>query len=883
MKKSIFRYIWQHSAAQQIYLLIVIVSSYPLVYIGFQLPKFIINDAIGGGTDLRTVGGLSFSQIEYLFFLCAIFLLVVFANGGIKYAVNVYRGLLGERLLRRLRYELIERILRFPIPAVRKVSQGEVVAMITSEVEPLGGFMGDSISLPAFQGGILLTAFTFLMVENYIMGLAAMSLYPVQIYLIPKLQRRVNELGKTRVRLVRTLSGRIGETMSAAQEIHAHDTTQYELAEYTDKLGGIFNVRMEIYRKKFFIKFFNNFLAQLGPFFFFSIGGYLTIQGALTIGGLVAMLSAYKEMYSPWKELLQYYQLKEDARIKFEQVVAQFEPVGLLEEKHIGSDQELDRPLTGELVASGISYTDDSGNTVIESLSTKLDLTKHTAIVGPTGSGKMSLTMIMARLLNQTYGQLSIDDLDLKNLTESVTGRKIAFAGPETHIFSSTLGDNLFYSLKHRPSMNSDDGTKPPTGRETFKKEARLSGNSPYDITADWFDYRAVGVRDFDGLIHELIRILRIVNLDEDVFQFGLRSTIDPDGDREITDRILRARYSFREKTKDPSIARLVEPFDPHLYNTNATLIENLMFGTPVGDVFKSESIAHHPYVRHILQKTDLESELVNIGYRLASLMVEMFSDLNPDNQYYQQFNFFDPEDLPVFQNLISHVGDGNVGTLSSEEQYLLIEPAFRLIPARHRLGLVDDRLQGKILSARGEFRDNLPADLHGAIDFFDPEKYNAAETVQDNILFGKVVLGEANATRRIGQLLRDEIDAHNLYDAIIRAGLSTRVGTGGSLLPTPMQQKIALVRCLLKRPDVLVLYQVTANLDNPERVKIIKALLEEFKGRGVIFAIKFPSLAKYFDHILVMRHGELVEQGPFEKLSKPGTYFSELMNAERS
>ena len=62
------------------------------------------------------------------------------------------------RMLRRLRYMLYARILRFPLPQFRKVSQGELIPMITAEVEPLGGFIGDAFALPALQGGLLLTS-----------------------------------------------------------------------------------------------------------------------------------------------------------------------------------------------------------------------------------------------------------------------------------------------------------------------------------------------------------------------------------------------------------------------------------------------------------------------------------------------------------------------------------------------------------------------------------------------------------------------------------------------------------------------------------------------------------------------------------------------------
>src|SRR4029078_4173908 len=57
-------------------------------------------------------------------------------------------------MLRRLRYDLYARILRFPLPHFRKVSQGELIPMITSEVESLGGFIGDAFTPPSSRGRI---------------------------------------------------------------------------------------------------------------------------------------------------------------------------------------------------------------------------------------------------------------------------------------------------------------------------------------------------------------------------------------------------------------------------------------------------------------------------------------------------------------------------------------------------------------------------------------------------------------------------------------------------------------------------------------------------------------------------------------------------------
>ena len=193
------------------------------------------------------------------------------------------------------------------------------------------------------------------------MGLAAIALYPFQIYVIPKLQRQVNLLGKARVRQVRRLADRIAETVGGVRDIRANDTTQYERARFSKELGVVFNIRYKIYKKKFFIKFLNNFMAQLGPFFFYSIGGYLVIMGDLTLGALVAVVGAHKELYSPWKELLNHYQLTWDSQIKFEQVVAQFDPAGLRDEALQTADPTEPLSLTGQLRAVNVTLTSEDG------------------------------------------------------------------------------------------------------------------------------------------------------------------------------------------------------------------------------------------------------------------------------------------------------------------------------------------------------------------------------------------------------------------------------------------------------------------------------------------------------------------------------------------
>ena len=277
MENSIFRYILRYSAPQQLYLVAVTVASYPFLFMSLELPKTIVNEAIDGKGPPFTLSLMGFSlqldssQIEFLLMLSFTYLFLVLMNGAFKYHINVFKGQLGERLLRRLRYQLYERMLRFPLPRFRRLGQGEIIPIITAEVEPLGGFIGTAFADPMFFGGQLVIILSFIVLQDPLLGLAAIAFYPLQIYLVPKLQRRVNRLAKQRIQNVRRLSDHIGESVSGIVEVRANDTAAFELARFTQRLGRIYMIRFEIYRRKFFIKFLNNFLDKLTPFFFFSM------------------------------------------------------------------------------------------------------------------------------------------------------------------------------------------------------------------------------------------------------------------------------------------------------------------------------------------------------------------------------------------------------------------------------------------------------------------------------------------------------------------------------------------------------------------------------------------------------------------------------------
>ena len=882
MERSLFGFIIRYSKRDQLLIVPLVVASMVVYYLSLDLPKTIINQAIQGvsfpsADSVKHFLGFDLQRIPYLFALSMLFLGLIVLNGWLKFQINTMKGWMGERMLRRLRFALFDYILRFPLSRFRRVKPAEMATMVKDEVEPLGGFIGEAIITPLFLGGQALTAMFFILYQQWVLGLVALSVVAVQAYVIPRLRKRLLVLGRERQLTARALAGRIAECVEGAAEIHTHDTSNYERAEISARLGRIFRIRFELYQRKFMVKFLNNFLSQVTPFLFYTVGGYFVITGRLDIGALVAVIAAYKDLPTPVKELIDWDQQRMDVEIKYGQVVEQFtdEEVAPAELQAPLAAPEL--PRDGRLKAAAISLLDDAGVRVVDEVSFECGLNDHIAIVG---RGASELAQMLARLTPPTTGKLEMGGVDIVRAPEAVTGRALSYVGSPAYLFPVSVRDNILYGLKHRPVREPDYEDRVRRERESQLREAARTGNSTLDIHADWIDYAAAGVAGPEEMDERIVELLSVVDLEESIFELGLRSAADTGPSGTLASRLLDARARMRERLESLGIQDWVERFDPDKYNRNATLAENLLFGTPVGRTFDVDNLAANAYVRQVLHATGLYELLLRTGHKVAETMVELFSDLPPGHEFFAQYSFIRQEDLPQFEAILARANEVGLKELDESERRALISLPFKLIATRHRLGLIDESFEARVVEARRHFAANLPAELKRSVEFFEPAGYNTAATLQDNILFGKIVTAQADATTRITALVRELLDELGLRPLVVTIGLDYQVGVSGARLPIGDRQKIALVRALIKRPTLLVVDHAVVPLDPNTQQRVMEGILKERKGRGVAWVLQRPDLAEHFAVVLVMERGKLAEKGAFAELKSNGGPLQKLLIA---
>ena len=849
MDQSVFGFIWRHSKRDQLLIVGLVLLSLPFYFLSLDLPKTIVNKAIQG--DGLAEGGLAVirlgwwqgapsieaDRVAFLVLLSFAFLALVVVNGVFKLSVNTAKGRLGERMLRRLRFMLFDRILRFPVPHFRKVKAPELATMIKDEIEPLGGFIGDAYVQPVFLGGQTLTALVFIITQNLWLGLLAGAIAGLQAYLIPKLRAPILVLGRARQLTARDLAGRIGEAVDGIEQIRVNDTGRFERADMAERLGRIFSIRFELFRKKFSVKFINNMLSQLTPFLFYLIGGYLAIKGLLDVGQLIAVIVAYKDLPGPMKELIDWDQRRQDTQIKYEQVVAQFDPKGLADPAlGIPCDGRLEGPLT----LSGVTVAEDGARPMVDDVSVTFPLDEAAALTGP---GASRVIEAIARLRPVAAGQIKFGTRVLADIPNSIMGRSAAYLGNGVYLRGPSVFDTLAYPLKRQPARK---GGKP----DSRAAEARRTGNSDDDAGADWIDYAAAGASDSEDLRIRMLAALRISEVDDDLFGWGLRQPVRTGADSGA--KIMRARKVVAGMLAQENLSMLVERFDVGAYNDNASIGQNLRFGAAVAPQFADDALAQNTLLQNVLRSCDLYDPMVAIGRSIAGMLLEVFQDVSEDTALIEQFSFVEAAELPRIRVMLDRATD------APGDHERLLALAFSYIEVRHRLGVLDDALKQKIVAARLAFRSAVVRTDKAAVAFYDADRPTQGVRLIDDILFGRIAHGIARARERVEALIFDVLKAEGLLPVVLDAGLDHPVGTGGRLVSPSQRQRIGLAQAMLRKPDVLLLNNAMIVVDEVQARRILERVVAMRPGKATFAALARPQDAAIFGRRVSFEDGRV-------------------------
>jgi ABC-type bacteriocin/lantibiotic exporter with double-glycine peptidase domain len=285
MPLTLFRWVRQVSGFHQCWLagfsaLLFAVGLAPL-----EVQRRIVNAAVTRG------------NVRILVLLAAAYFGLGIAEGLLKLGMNVYRGWVSESAVRWLRTSIAS--LSRPVssePGTK--ATGTEIAMTLSEAEPIGNFVGSSVSEPFLQGGILISVFAYMVYLQPLMALVAFGVFFPQFLLVPLMQRALNRRVGVRIWTLRKISTGLVED---------EDRGASSLEIQGRRVDRVFDLNMGIYKIKFSLNFAMNILQYAGMAGILGVGAVMVTAGRTDIGTVVAFAAGLAKINDPWGDLVTWY------------------------------------------------------------------------------------------------------------------------------------------------------------------------------------------------------------------------------------------------------------------------------------------------------------------------------------------------------------------------------------------------------------------------------------------------------------------------------------------------------------------------------------------------------------------------------------------------
>ncbi|MDJ0875137.1 MAG: ABC transporter ATP-binding protein/permease [Desulfobacterales bacterium] len=827
VKRSLFSWVFGPNTKLQLLLLVLIAITVFARVLPLEMQKRIVNEAI----RLRNVDLL----INY----CAIYLVSVVSASLLKYIINSIQVIISQRTLARMREGLFAHIISLPLSFFRNTQPGMVVSSIVSELALPSNFVGMALAVPVINLLTLMAFAGYLFWLNPWLAALSLSIYPAVIFLVPLLQRRVNVANKKRVDLTRRLSDKVAESISGIHEIHGNGAYSIENRKVGSIIKRLYRIRLRWDLLRAGVKTSNNFFTSLGPFIVFILGGYLTIQGQLELGALVAFLSAQEKLYDPWKELIQFYQSYQDGRVGYDKTMSYFdaEPdYDLIPEKRDPLELE------GMVEVKNLTFATGDGLKLLDNISLTLNPGDHLALIGFSGSGKSTLAQCIGQLYAYTGGQVLLGNAEVNALTKRDIVQNMGFVSQSPFIFDGTIEENLLYACE---AMNGD----------------RSDASQPS--------------------LDDKIQVLHQTGLFTDTLRFGLNTIFNPGQDDHLVEQLIRVRKNFQGQFGD-SLAQYVEFFDENRYLVHSSVAANLLFGSPNREQFKGAQLAANAYFLEFLNQADLQRPLIELGADLTRQTIDILGNLPPDKVFFEQSPIA-PEELDTFKALAGQTRRKKLHQLDETDRAKLLELALRFTPGRHKMVSFPKLLERLILEGRALFKEKISTDDPGAFSFYDNEQYIFSQTIQNNIFFGKTTTTNMKAQDKIVQSIIHLLIEEDLLETIVRIGMQYQVGSKGDKLSGGQRQKLAIARVFLKSPRLLIMDEATSALDNKSQARIQNFLDTRLKGKATVIAVVHRlDIIKNFDQVAVMKAGKLMEIGTYEDLMARKGVLYELVSGRK-
>ena len=322
-----------------------------------------------------------------------------------------------------------------------KNSKGDIISRVTNDVDTLSQTMNQSLMQVVTSVITVVGVFIMMLYINFMMTIAALIVMPLTMLVLSIIIRKSQVFFKQQQKYLGDINGKIEETFSGQNIVRGYNGERFEINEFDAINRKLYDTGWKSQFLSSIMMPIMNFVGNLGYVIVSILGGYMAINGRISVGDIQAFIQYMWMFTQPLNQLAQIMNLLQSTAAAADRI---FE---FLDEEEIDLSDKLplEGPVQGNINFDHVRFGYNSDNIIIKDFSLDIKAGQKVAIVGPTGAGKTTIVKLLMRFYKLNSGKISIDGIDIESLDLESYRKNFAMVLQDTWLFSGTIMENLKY------------------------------------------------------------------------------------------------------------------------------------------------------------------------------------------------------------------------------------------------------------------------------------------------------------------------------------------------------------------------------------------------------------------------------------------------------
>ncbi len=385
----------------------------------------------GNGIDFGKISRIAITLLS-LYIISAIF---SFVQGFTMTGVS-------QKLTYKIRNDIVQKINRLPMKYFETKTHGEVLSIITNDIDTLSMNLNQSITQIITSICTIIGILIMMLSISWQMTLISLIILPVAGFLVKTIVGKSQKYFERQQEYLARVNGQVEEIYGGLNIVKAFNGEEKAKEEFE-------KANQTLYHSAWTSQFFSgliypimNFIANIGYVGVAVAGGYLTIKGTITVGHIQSFIQYNRQFTQPINQIAQISAMLQAMIAAAERI---FEFLEQPEEIDTRKGDIDTNKLKGHITFEHVKFGYDKGVTVIKDFNAEVHEGQKIAIVGPTGAGKTTMVKLLMRFYDVANGAIFVDGHNVKDFDRGELRKLFGMVLQDTWLFGGTIKDNIKY------------------------------------------------------------------------------------------------------------------------------------------------------------------------------------------------------------------------------------------------------------------------------------------------------------------------------------------------------------------------------------------------------------------------------------------------------